>query len=190
MEKNMQIILDKESLSKLYFSLKKLNMFSDIQCKTILTNLYKLLKNEDFFNEYFTKNSSYNFFNERDLFSLVKFVNEKTNDINITKNIIINSPLILVFSNNIDDIYFLYKGNSFEGYVLLQGKDFKAYRYIENENVHIQKATVECNYLIKNILNDLNREDIKESLKIDGKESMKDKMNALNSGVKRYFFKK
>ena len=60
------------------------------------------------------------------------------------KQIIIKSPIIILYCDNLKDIYYLYKNKKFYGYTILDNKEYETYLLNSNLNSNI----ISNNYII------------------------------------------
>ena len=110
------------------------------------------------------------------------------------RSIIINSPAILLFGLNIDNIYLIYKGGVCRGYLLLNNNKYRTYRILRNiqEDVTITGDMLNCDYIIEEMLESLERVDIRKTLEININDDLKTKFDKLSNipSKKNYVFKK
>ena len=115
--KNKAIInsinLNLESIYKNLNTIFKINLE---EFKTLIANLISFLENDE--------NSNKREFSEDALlFNNLKELNKAIMNLSIDKDeikyIIINSPIILLYSNKVDNMYFLHKKNTHVGYIVL-----------------------------------------------------------------------
>lgn len=108
------------------------------------------------------------------------------------KRIIINTPQILLFSNNIDNIHLLFKNNFYKGYVLTHNNDYKSYGFFNSLSIDDYDIT-NCDYIIRDMFNSLERNDIKTINNFNEKPKIQldDKINALTkeNSKKNFYFK-
>ncbi len=93
------------------------------------------------------------------------------------KKIIVKSPIILLYSDKLNDIYYLYKSKKYYGYTILDNKEYDTFLLNENLNSNI----VSNNYIVEKMLDyyKINNNEIKD---FDNLES--------DFKLKNYYFKK
>lgn len=93
------------------------------------------------------------------------------------KKIIVKSPIIILYSNNLDAIYYLYKNKKYYGYTILDNKEYDTFLLNENLSSNI----ISNNYIIEKMLDYYNvknyEKDYFDNLEKDFK-------------LKNYYFKK
>ncbi len=93
------------------------------------------------------------------------------------KRIIVKSPIILLYSDKLDDIYYLFKNKKYYGYTILDNK--KYYTFLLND--YLNSNIISNNYIIEKMIDYYN---IKKFEKEDF-----DKLES-DFKLKNYYFKK
>lgn len=117
------------------------------------------------------------------------------------KKLILSTPQILFFSNNLNNIFPIFKNRDFVGVALLHGNDYRAYSFNDLNlnlillNTLLKESDVnDCNYLVENMLKSLDREDVVETLnfKFNSDTPLINKFEILSTDYskKNYYFKK
>ncbi len=148
--KNKAIInsinLNLESIYKNLNTIFKINLE---EFKTLIANLISFLENDE-------NSNKRDFSEDALLFNNLKELNKAIMNLSIDKDeikyIIINSPIILLYSNKVDNMYFLHKKNTHFGYIVLNEDENDKYllnntsdAINNNENVDNQ----EKEYILK-----------------------------------------
>ena len=135
----------KENIKLIYSDFTKCFNLEEEQFKLLITNLIYSFENNDYL-----KNKIYSL----NIFSIQNLENLLSNLMNldlkntVIKEIITKSPIILLYSNQLDNIYFLYKNNKYYGYIILDNNKYYTYLYNPNINSNI----VSNNYILDKML--------------------------------------
>jgi len=135
-------------------------------------------------------------FNKEKLNNLKDFLLKLDMSTTKLKKMIINTPQILLYSTRINLIYPIFKNDEFKGYALINNDKFKSYSISNiNQNDFSSEGYYEFynyDYIVNQMLEQLNREDIKEELKIENNADLKTKFNSLvrEYSMKNYHFKR
>lgn len=181
------------------------NISKDEMTKIITHILYI---DDDVFYKSVINSKSLLCFSEKNLIKLKNYLKEMTDDDNLIKNIIVYIPEILLFSNNCNNIFPLYKSNEFKGIVLLNNEKYKAYdyhSYFLNPNYNIfydgnlnmyrvkkRNDIQECEIIVQSMLELLSRKDIMDYYGLNNNSTLEDKFYALSSRYNKrnyYFYK-
>lgn len=77
------------------------------------------------------------------------------------KNLIIKSPIIILFGDKLDDVFFLYKADKFYGYTILVNNEYMTYMF----NANVQSNVITNNTMIDMMLNSIADTKKQEQLK-------------------------
>lgn len=77
------------------------------------------------------------------------------------KNLIIKSPIIILFGDKLDNIFFLYKADKFYGYTILINNEYMTYMF----NANIQSNVITNNTMIDMMLSSIADTKKQEQLK-------------------------
>lgn len=67
------------------------------------------------------------------------------------KNLIIKSPIIILFGDKLDDVFFLYKADKFYGYTILINNEYMTYMF----NANVQSNVITNNTMIDMMLSSI-----------------------------------
>lgn len=190
----------KDNLSRISSSLEKIFSINFDEFSLLIKTIIQDINVDDFYSKTLIYEGKISNFDEPQLLEIKKlFIHLGLSDLEI-KKIIVTIPEILLFSNRIEDIYPIYKNNTFKGIVLINENDYRAYSYSESSyklaslNNLANNKINDYRYLVENLLNSLKREDIKQQLGFEITEDTKlnDIFLALTKDYSRknYYFKK
>ena len=77
------------------------------------------------------------------------------------KNLIIKSPIIILFGDKLDDVFFLYKADKFYGYTILINNEYMTYMF----NANVQSNVITNNTMIDMMLSSIADTKKQEQLK-------------------------
>lgn len=144
------------------------------QIKDLILNLAKAFKyNENLAN----KNQSLEVFSFENCKKLKKELLNLGLSSDTIGKVIVKSPVILLYSNQLDSVYYLFKNKKYCGYTILD--DDKYVTYLLNEN--IKSNVISNNYVTDNMLKYYKVNDYKKEV-FDSLESQ--------FKLKNYYFKK
>ena len=196
---------DKNNLLELVKSLKEVYNYADKKIELILNKLLIEKKNDSFYENIDISS----ILNKETPIIIMNYLKRHSLTEEEIKIIVLNHPYLLMYSNNLDNLFIVFKNNEYKAYVLLDGDTYRCYKSIGsiyNENNHSFEE--EYNYLNNNknivfsdlydnayispIISSVKRKDIKELLKIEEKDSIKEKFNKLSKEYSRknIYFKK
>jgi len=177
------IIYIKKNLSEIFSNLNLVFGINTEEFQKIIKNLVIAIEHNDFLNN---MDINLEVFSLDNLINLKKLFRSLNIDNEITNQIIIKSPIIILFDTDLSSIYAIYKNNEYKGYCVLKDNKNQKYNYNKNidNNVYIN------NYLVDMMINSLNRKDIvKENEKISNYRMAFQKLKK-EYILKNYYFKK
>lgn len=95
------------------------------------------------------------------------------------KNLIIKSPIIILFSDKLDNVFFLYKADKFYGYTILVNNEYMTYMF----NNNVQSNVITNNTMIDMMLSSVADAKKQEQLKVYFKHLER------NYSLKNFYFK-
>lgn len=198
MEDNELIIFFKDNISEIYKNINSVYNIDKSEFTSLVKRIIHDLTTDSFYIKMLHNDKLPPKFDSESLMIIKKFLLELGFDNKKIKDIILKIPEMLLFSNNIENIYPIFKGNDFEGCAFLNGKSYKSYLYFEGDDeYHFDKDinyinSYDYDYLVNMMLNSLNRKDIKNESKLDNNPDLKAKFKALTKdySLKNYYFKK
>lgn len=164
--------------------------------KKVVSNLINDIYSDEFYNIFLKDKSLQDILTKDNFYNLISFLESKGLEETEIKSIILNSPIILLFSSNLEDIYLIFKRNVCQGFLLLSQNTYRSYKVLSNdyENAYgsINSYMLNYDYVVSEMFQALRREDIAKSLNIDAGDSLKSKCDKLvkTQSLKNYFFKK
>lgn len=168
------IIFIKSNLKNIHNAFSAIFGLDKSEFQALMINLIKAFEFNENLNE---KDYSADIFSPDNLLNLKDFLTKMAlSDVEI-KQIIVKSPIILLYSNELQNIYLLYKAQKCYGYTILDNGQHRT--YLLNNN--IPSNVVDNNYVTDQMLAYYN---VKE---FDNKEF--DKIEK-NFKLKNYYFKK
>lgn len=135
----------KENIKLIYSDFTKCFNLEEKQFKLLITNLIYSFENNDYLKN---KIYSLNIFFIENLEKLLSNLMDLELEDTVIKEIITKSPIILLYSDQLDNIYFLYKNNKYYGYIILDNNKYYTYLY----NPNINSNTVINNYILDKML--------------------------------------
>ena len=97
----------------------------------------------------------------------------------LKENLIIKSPIIILFSDKLDNIFFLYKADKFYGYTILVNNEYMTYMF----NNNVQSNVITNNTMIDMMLSSVADAKKQEQLKVYFKHLER------NYSLKNFYFK-
>lgn len=164
-------------MSALYRNLKDVFDIGSEEFKQLLTNLILAAEyNKDLFSSEFDLES----FKPEFLKKLKGELSGLGFDNNAIREFIVKSPILLVYANKLDRVYYIYKNNKCHGYSVLY--DYRYSTFLVNEN--LKSSVVENNYITDQML--------RYYAKGEKSEISKNSFDELlcSNKVKNYYFKK
>ena len=166
------------------------------ESKEVLLRCVNIIVKDPFYNSSMDYEMINGIFNKVKLNNLKDFLLKLDMSTTELKKMIINTPQILLYSTRINLIYPIFKNDEFKGYALINNDKFKSYSISNiNQNDFSSEGYYEFynyDYIVNQMLEQLNREDIKEELKIENNADLKTKFNSLvrEYSMKNYHFKR
>ncbi len=185
-----------QNLGELYNNFKMVFMVNQEEYANILKRIIKDILKDSFY-ELLLKNNNIDFSKD----SLINIKNYLIN-LNLEeeqiKEVIVTIPEIILFNKMINNIFPIYKNNNFKGLAFVYNNSYRSYSYsmssykLNSLNNIVDNNVNYYNYVIDSLLKSLEREDIKEKLKIDENTSLNEKFISLSKDYskKNYYFKK
>lgn len=171
--------------------IKVFNMNKEEVLATI-RNLITIVKKDQFYSDY--NNLFISNFNLENLTNLKNYLLKHGINEEDIKKTIIRTPGMILFNNKLDDIYLIFKAKIYKGYVLLHNNETKSYIYLKNGSLLCGKNNnfYENEYIIKEMLRNINRVDVREFLNVKKHYKIKETLNCLKEDycLNNYYLKK
>ena len=174
MIKNTFIQTLKLNIKTIYSNISNVFGLTDEEFKELITNMINSFRYNRKLNE---KKIYMNIFSIENLLSLKNILEKIGLGKEEIKKIIIKSPIIILYSDKLGKIYYIYKNKKYYGYTILDNKEFETYLLNDNLSSNI----ISNNYIVKQMLDYY-------GVKSYDKESFDTLEKELK--VKNYYFKK
>ena len=146
MNKSELIEYIKLNISTIYNSFMSVFDFEKEDIEALIINLIKSFSLNERLNE---KEYSASVFSEETLKGLKDEFKKLGIDSQMVKSIIIKSPIIILYADKLNSIYYLYKNKNYYGYTILDNYKYDTYLLNNNINSNI----ISNNYIIDKMLN-------------------------------------
>ena len=188
----------KDNIKIIYFNFEKVFGVNYEEFFFIIKIIIKDLTYDNFYQNLISEDLIKNF-DLVSLTNLLKMFKDLNLDLEEIKKIILVIPEVFLFSQNLNDIHLIYKNDTIKGIAFINQEDYRSYSIPNNaldettlNNILEFRTINSYDYLIKNLLLNLNRKDIKRSFDLTDNSNLTDKFAALTKiySKKNYYFKK
>lgn len=188
----------KENIKNIYSNFEMVFKVNYEEFLFIINVIIKDLTYDKFYQNLISENlvQSFDLLALNNLFKMFKDLDLSDEEI---KKIILVIPEVILFSQQLNDIHLIYKNNFIKGIAFINQNNYRSYsipNYAFDEktlNNILEFRTINSyDYLIKNLLLNLNRNDLKNSYDLADNANLNDKFAALTKAYskKNYYFKK
>ncbi len=204
----INVLRDKKTIALMVKNLGILGL-SKKEILFLLKGIFISILNDEFFNmKIKDKNELVNMLiSEDNLQNIIEFLLNKKCNIKLIKEILIENPQILLYGDNLNNIFVIYKNQYYKGYVLVNDNDYRSYlqydmsEFFKNDNPIIEAINLSDlmsysrfndQYVMKNIIQTLYRDDIKKKYNISENDSLTERLkkSEVNYSRKNYYLKR
>lgn len=204
----INVLRDKKTIALMVKNLGILGL-SKKEILFLLKGIFISILNDEFFNmKIKDKNELVNMLiSEDNLQNIIEFLLNKKCNIELIKEILIENPQILLYGDNLDNAFVIYKNQYYKGYVLVNDNDYRSYlqydmsEFFKNDNPIIEAINLSDlmsysrfndQYVMKNIIQTLYRDDIKKKYDISENDSLTERLkkSEVNYSRKNYYLKR
>ncbi len=185
------------NIKKIYDDFVEVFNIDYMEYVTIIKRIVKDITKDDFYKQLLQSDISINF-DKNSLLKVDSYLKLLNMDDNNGKKIVSTIPELILFINNQENIFPIYKNEKFKGFAFVYENNYRSYSCMENNyklnnlNNITENNVNYYNYVIEDLIKSLDREDIKQSLNIKDNSTLKEKFLSLskNYSKKNYYFKK
>ena len=204
----INVLRDKKTIALMVKNLGILGL-SKKEILFLLKGIFISILNDEFFNmKIKDKNELVNMLiSEDNLQNIIEFLLNKKCNIELIKEILIENPQILLYGDNLNNAFVIYKNQYYKGYVLVNDNDYRSYlqydmsEFFKNDNPIIEAINLSDlmsysrfndQYVMKNIIQTLYRDDIKKKYNISENDSLTERLkkSEVNYSRKNYYLKR
>ena len=183
-----------EEIDRLYTNMHTVFDISFGEFTSIIKHITTVIKIDEFYSDIVKLDKMLMYLEKGGLLKIKKYLTSIELEDDVIKNIIVNTPEILLFSDRLEYIFPIFKGDDFKGYALLNENDYRAYSILSMKDRYYD-VNYECyknDLVVKSMLGSLSRKDVMDYYNITEKSSLLDKFYALSAKYNKrnyYFYK-